>query len=255
MFKQLTPLKPAEHADLRIRPVQDYGFARNVLVAPIIIDEIARVAREYPIVFPAGAALPVALMGVQKEGNAYVASGGQWLANYVPAHIRHYPLAMAQLPVPKDQAGESEPKLAVLVDVQAECVSRTEGELLIGPDGKLSGPAQRRVRLMERMRARTPLTRALVRAIEEAGLLVEAPIRVQQGEGPVQEVKGVRVIHETALNQLEPAAFEKLRAAGALPLVYAALLSWVNFREGPIGRSHSQQPAENPMDNDVIRFS
>lgn len=262
MFKKPTPLKPAEHADLRMRPIQDYGFARDVLVAPFIIDEVADVAREYPIVFPVGSSLPVALMGVQQGGNAYVASNGQWLASYIPAHIRHYPLALMPLPVSQGEAGgqgsaqaaEAQRRLAILVDMGSELIGRTEGELLFDQDGKLTGLAQQSVQLMERLHARTPVTQGLVRAIENAGVLIEQSIRIQRAGAAPQEVKGLRMINETALNKLDPEAFLKLRAAGALPLVYAALLSWANFRQGPIGRSHSLPAPADMMDNDVIRF-
>lgn len=259
MFKKLTPLRPAEHADLRMRPIQDYGFARDVLVAPIIIDEIAEVAREYPIVFPVGAGLPVALMGVQRGGNAYVASNGQWLANYIPAHIRHYPLALMPMPVPQGegspQDADSQRRLAVLVDMGSELISRTEGDLLLGPDGGLAGPARHSVEIMERLHARAPMTQGLVRAIDAAGVLIEQPIRIQRSGAAPQEVKGLRMINEGALNKLDQEAFIKLRNAGALPLVYAALLSWANFRQGPIGRSHSLPAPDQMLDNDVIRFN
>lgn len=257
MFKQLIPLKHKDHAELRMQPAQDYGFLRDTLVAPIIIDEIGQVAREYPIVFPVGSDLPVALMGVQKNGNAYVASSGQWLASYIPAHIRHYPLAFSILPTPEGQApaGESAQQLAVLVDMASALISQTDGELLFGPDGQLSGRALRCAQLMQRMHLRTPLTRVLVGAIADADLLVEVPIRIQHAEGNAQNVKGLRTINETALNRLDPQSFLNLRAAGALPLVYAALLSWANFRQGPIGRSHPQASSNKRMDNEVIRFS
>jgi hypothetical protein len=67
-------------------------------------------------------------------------------------------------------------------------------------------------------------------------------------------VTGVRVIDEAALNKLDDAAFNKLRAAGALPLVYASLLSWANFRQGPIGKSHPLPAAPTPTDDDMIRI-
>ena len=99
MFKTLAPLKFSDHADLRFLPNPGYSFAREELVAPIVIDEIADVAREYPIIFPTGSALPVALMGVQRESNAYVSPNGAWRANYIPAYIRYYPLAITRIPL------------------------------------------------------------------------------------------------------------------------------------------------------------
>lgn len=275
MYQQLTPLKPADHTRLRLRPVSDYRFARGELVAPIVIDEIADVAREFPIVFPVGSRLPVALMGVEKDANAYVGSDGKWLATYIPAYIRHYPLAITRLPVAPaaapakaagaatargkkgkgQEAAAAEPRFAVLLDVAAACVSEHEGEPIFDADGKPGGPAQQKLRLLELMQSRAGNTQALVQAIEQAGLLLERSIRIQRSGEPDRQVTGIRVIDEARLNQLDDAAFNRLRKRGALPLVYASLLSWANFRQGPIGRSHPLPEPSPTFEDDVIRFN
>lgn len=255
MYKKLTPLKPAEHADLRLLPVTDYSFSRGELLAPIVIDEIADVAREYPIVFPVGSALPVALMGVEKDSNAYVGLDGSWRATYIPAHIRHYPLAIVRVPS-QDGESESDPlRFAVLVDEESPFVSRVHGEPIFDGEGKAAGVAQQKMRIMDLMRARAGITQTLVKAIDEAGLLVERAIRIKREGEQDRQVTGIRVINETALNELDDAAFNKLRAAGALPLVYASLLSWANFRQGPIGKSHPLPANPTEMEGDLIRFN
>ena len=259
MYRNLTPLKHADHGTLRLLPVTDYDFARGQLAAPIVIDEIADVAREYPIVFPAGRRLPVALMGVEKDSNAYVGTDGKWLATYIPAHIRNYPLALRWLP-PEPQAarpGEQAPvqdRFAVLVDVESPFVSTSGGEPLFNADGSLAPTAQPRLRILEQMQTRARVTRRLVQAIDGAGLFSERAIRIRRAGEPDHQVSGIRVIDEAALNKLDDAAFNALRRSGALPLVYASLLSWANFRLGPIGKSHPLQMAPLAED-DVIRFS
>lgn len=258
MYKKLTPLKHTDHAALRLLPITDYSFARGELVAPIVIDEIASVAREYPIVFPSGGELPVALMGVEKNSNAYVGMDGKWLATYIPAHIRHYPLAITLIPPQAEEAPSNgqaaAPRFVVLIDIESVTVSSTEGAPIFDQEGQVVELAQQKLRLMEQMQARAGVTAGLVRAIDDAGLFVERPIRIKRGGEPNRQVTGVRVIDEAALNKLDDAAFNKLRAAGALPLVYASLLSWANFRQGPIGRSHPLPAAPTPTDDDMIRI-
>jgi hypothetical protein len=253
MYKKLTLLKHADHADLRLQPLTDYRFARSELVAPIVIDEIADVAREYPIVFPVGSRLPVALMGVEKDANAYVGPEGRWLAHYVPAHIRQYPLALTR--VPEAAAAGASSRYAVMLDVGAACVSRTQGEAMFDSAGQLTGLAQQKARIMELLQTRAGITERLVQAIDDAGLLLERTIRIQRTAEPDRQVTGLRVIDEAALNKLDDAAFNRLRATGALPLVYASLLSWANFRQGPIGQSHPLPPATMPAEDEVIRFN
>jgi len=254
MFKTLAPLRFADHADFRFLANPGYSFAREELVAPIVIDEIGDVAREYPIIFPTGSALPAALLGVQKESNAYVSPNGAWRAEYIPAHIRHYPLALTRMPsAPAEESAEAtgEERFVVLIDVDSPMISRLEGEPVFNDDGTLSPAAEQKKEILNRMQMRSGVTQRLVQAIEAAGLLIERAIRIKI-EGEVdRQVTGLRVIDEAALNKLDDAAFNTLRASGALPLVYAALLSWANFRQGPIGKSHmlpKQEPKADIVD-------
>ncbi len=274
MHNKLVPLKAADHSAVRLQPLSDYRFASGELVAPIVVDEIADVAREYPIVFPVGSALPVALMGLEKGANAYVSPDGQWRAAYIPAHIRHYPMAITRLPEAKEPAAEqaanaakgaekgkkgkaraqaaqaaaepnSETRFAVLLDIESPYVSSTEGEPIFDSKGRIVGLAQQKLRIIELLQNRAGITASLVRAIDKAGLLVERAIRIKRAGEPDRQVAGLRVIDEAALNKLDDRAFGELRKSGALPLVYASLLSWANFRQGPIGKSH---PLPTPGD-------
>jgi hypothetical protein len=217
----------------------DYSFARSEMAAPIVIDELADVAREYPIVVPTGSRLPVALLGVELGANAYVALDGRWHATYIPARIRQYPFALAPSPpAPATAPANTAPGFVVMLDEQSPLLSCTEGQPLFEADGLPAPAAQERIQLLEMFQARQAPTARLVQAIEAAGLLIERTIRIQRPDGTSQQVTGLRVINEPVLNQLSDASFNTLRQAGALPLIYASLLSWANFRQGPIGRSH-----------------
>jgi hypothetical protein len=264
MYKKLSPLRNTNHADLRLLPVTDFSFARGEIVAPIVIDEVPDVAREYPIVFPVGSVLPVALMGVEKGSNAYVSASGQWLANYIPAHVRHYPLAMARIPKSdkssSDQAssdavstpGAAELRYAVLIDVESVAVSKSSGEPIFDAAGQLTPAAKQKIRVMDALQSRIAVTRRIVQSIDAAGLLISRRIRIKKDGQEGLQVAGVRVIDEKALNALDDEAFAKLRATGALTLVYASLLSWANFRQGAIGKSHPlPAPAFSMVDETI----
>lgn len=49
MFNKHATLKFAEHRDLRVFESNDYSFAYAETLAPIVFDEMADIAREYPI--------------------------------------------------------------------------------------------------------------------------------------------------------------------------------------------------------------
>jgi hypothetical protein len=256
MFRKLVPLRNAVHADLRVQRLKRYDFARGEIMAPIVVDELADVAREYPIMFPKGMARPVALMGVEKGNNAYVAADGQWRASYVPAHIRHYPFALAKLP--DAQAGgegreANSVSMAVMIDVESDAVGTAAGQPVFS-DGKLTPAIKSVVDMMQRLAQREGVTALLVSAMDEAGVLVERAIRIKSASGEEKRVTGLRVVDEKALNALDEAAFNKLRKSGALPLVYAALLSWANFRQGPIGKSYPV-PTAPDLGQETIQFN
>lgn len=248
MYRQLVPLHPQRHAGLRLRPLQHYGFAAGTLTAPFVLDEIADVARDYPFVFPTQNGLPMVLLGVEADSNAYVHATGRWMASYLPAYIRHYPFALRPAPhigAPQDNPPEKT-KMTLYVDVAASVLGKEEGEPIFQEDGELSPAMRDRVRHMEQDLQRIPATRAMVAAIEAAGILIERKIIIKNASGEENVVATFRVINEVALNRLDEIAFRTLRRAGALPLVYAQLLSWAHLRNGPIGRSHPL-PSPKPL--------
>lgn len=251
MYQKLTPLKLGEHAELRLKPISDYSFARSQLTVPIVIDELADVAREYLIIFPTGGKLPVALLGIQKDANAYVSESGAWRAAYIPANIRQYPMALTRIPESAavgDVADASEPRFAVLIDVDSPMVSQEEGDPVFEESGALGAVAEQKTQLLNTLQSRAVVTQRLVQAIDDAGLLVERTIRIKAEGEEDRQVTGLRVIDETALNALDGAAFNTLRASGALPLIYASLLSGANFRRGPIGMSQMFPKVEPKSD-------
>src|SRR5690606_27784606 len=99
MFANVIPLNFAEHRDLKVLETNDYSYAYGEVLAPIVLDELADIAREYPIVFPDnGSGLPAALLGLEVGKNAYLTDDGHWQATYIPSHIRRYPFAFTKAP-------------------------------------------------------------------------------------------------------------------------------------------------------------
>ncbi len=230
MSPPLAPLCADQHAGLQLQQASGYGFARDMLLAPIVLDELAEAAREYAIVFPRGATLPCVLLGVQEGCNAYVAADGRWQARYIPAHLRHQPFALGP-PGPGGQPG-------LLADLASPLLGTAPGQALFDGRGQPAPVLQAAIELMQALQARQALTLALVHAIDQAGVLVERTVEIRHADGDIQRVAGLRVVNETALNALDAPAFDRLRRAGALPLVYAQLLSFANLRLGPIGKAH-----------------
>ena len=258
MFSYPTPLKFSEHGRLHVLETNDYSHVRGELLVPIVFDEMADIAREYPIVFPDNESdMPYALMGLEAGQNAYVGADGRWAASYVPLAIRQYPFGLR-----RQNAPEGEPdRFAVMFDPKSPHLSTTHGHPLFEPDGRLSEHMQQRVKLLERLQQRAPATRRSVQALRAAGVLVDRAVAIRV-RGEMHQISGMQVIDEGGLNELDDTAFNALRKEGALPLAYAHLLSWANFRQGPIGGKYPDLSAraggkDAPFlfDDGVLRFS
>lgn len=230
MFETHVPLKFTDHRDLRVFESNDYSFAKAVTLASIAFDEMADVAREYPIIFPNNdSGLPCALLGIEPGKNAYVEDDGRWLATYIPAHIRRYPFMLAS-------TGDRENDLnrfVVVFDPDAKHFKNPSGHHVFEADGKPSRHMESRFALLQEIQKGIPRTRELVDVLYKAGILIERKVTINKAD-KTKEVTGFRVIDERKLNGLPDAAFVDLRRTGALPLIYSHLLSWANFRQGPI---------------------
>lgn len=263
MFERKEALKPAQHGGLRVFETNDYSYARGEVLAPIVIDEMADIAREYPIVFPDNqSGLPCALLGIEDGQNAYVDDHGRWQGIYIPAHIRRYPFMLGKAGQAAAPAAQDKDRYIVLFDPDAPHFQDANGHPVFTLAGELTPHAQRRLALLESIQKAVPATQALVAAIDALGLLVERTIQVNKGGKLTNVVKGLKVVDEKKLNQLPDADFVSLRNKGALPLVYAHLLSWANFRQGPLAgkypdlaaKADSKQPSFL-FESDIISFS
>lgn len=260
MLKSLKPLRHAEHGALLLQAATDYGFARDLLLAPLALPELALVAREYPIIFPSkspsqspseGPSL-AALLGLEAGRNAYIAPKGQWMARYVPAFVRQYPFGLG-----RHKAGaDGQQRFSLMLDTESPLLSLDKGAQLFNADKSPAPVVASALKLLEAFEQSRPATQAVVQAIEDAGLLVERVLRLQPDNASDQpkRVTGIRVIDETKLNALKDKSFNALRKAGALPVVYAHLLSWSNFQNGPIARAYPRagtatalNPAKEPV--------
>jgi hypothetical protein len=235
MFKKVLLLNPAEAEDRHFHSVTSWQFAANELLIPLAYFEMADAAREYPLVFLKDKPVFYALLGFEKGVNAYVADDGHWRARYIPARLRAYPIALAPVK-------ESPGKFALVADADAPQLSNEAkaGSEPLFINGKPSPALQARIDLLQALQKAEPATQKLVQAIRDADLLVDRAIQVKTPGADHPALGGFQVIDEKKLNAVSDAKFNKLRKAGALPLVYAHLLSMANLRQGAIAGKYPE---------------
>lgn len=244
MFKSPIPLSKSQHRALRLTARRGYAFASEQTVVPIVMSEAAVAAREYAIVFPGeGGGVPLVLTGLPPGPCAYVTASGDWLARYVPAHLRRYPFvlgqpsaqaAQARAQAASARAPEAEPdrRYVLQFDEGAAHLSTQEGAPLFDAQGEPTEVLKKVQGALLSLQTEYDRTQALVAQLEEVDLLTPVTLRVQPREGDSVALSGFRVVDARAFAALEAPALARLRDSGALMLVYAHLLSLHNLRDG-----------------------
>lgn len=235
----LIPLSPERHGARRWRRSASYAFAAERSVAPLAAAEMPRAAVAMPLGFldNKGTFLPVAILGFAGGRNLYVAPDGRWLGLYVPAALRGHPFAL----VPNSSG-----QLVLCVDEDSGLLGDAEGEPFFGDDGQASEPVSEVLRFLTRAAAAQRATRPVCAALQEHGLIVPWPIKVQGKAGEI-EVRGMFRIDESALNALSAGSFEEVRRAGALAVAYCQLLSMQHLpRLAELARLHARQTPAGP---------
>ena len=217
MIKNPVPISPDRHAGKCWLPSPSYAFAAGEALVPLVGAELSKAALSMPVAFTEhrDGLIPVAVMGLEPGRNLCVLPDGRWAVRYVPAAVRGYPFALGRTP-----AG-GEPVLCI--DEASGLVGEV-GEPLFDDQRRPSPALARVIEFMGEVERNRVATLAACAALARHGVIVPWNLKVRQGDGE-KAVGGLHRIDEERLNRLPDAAFLELRAAGALAIAYAHLLS------------------------------
>lgn len=231
MFKNLKALSSEQHRGLRLNPQQPFHYASSEVLIPLIAGEVAMAAREYVIVFGKGAnSVPQALVGVEPGRNLYVNDTGHWLGRYVPAHIRRYPFQLVAQP-----ADGAEHRYVIAIDEDAPHFG--SGAPLFNEDGQAADTLKRVQTVLHTMQQDMLRTVQLVAQLDEAGVLEEKTITVNESADKPHRIGGFRFINAKALAELPDETLVKLMRSGALMLAYAHQVSLTNLKDGRLAQN------------------
>lgn len=219
------------HRTLRLQLPVDLAAAAGKLNACFLHGaEFPQACLEYPIVFVRVGAddagqpqvAPMAVLGLTRDENLYLRPDGGWVAQYLPAQLRVYPFALAQ--VDAQQA-------ALCIDRSYKGVSETEGDALFDAEGNPSALVQRMQQQLPELEAEAQRTRRGCERLMELGLLQEMRLDISQGEGgPTLRVDGFMAVAEERLLKLDDATLAELSRNGLLRLIHAHQISMVHLR-------------------------
>lgn len=220
-YERVVALNEQTHANLRVRPATGFAYAARINSVPLLGGEFFDCAREYPIVFANDAAgpMPGALLGLREAENLFVGRDGKWDARYVPAFVRRYPFVPGKGP-----NGE----FLVCIDEASPCFDRKQGEPLFVA-GKPGAQLEHAIKFLTEFHQAATATEMLGPRLQALGLLRQADSLAQLNDGSQFRLSGLNVVDEAKLRELDRDTVHDLFVSGALPLIYAHLISLGNL--------------------------
>jgi hypothetical protein len=223
-YKSLVPFDLTQHRELTVPKVQnDYTFAANTDIVPLLMAELTQAVRFFPIIFikdrATAAVSVVALVGKGDGKNQFVGTNGQWRTGvYIPAWLRRHPCALFSGPT-----GEG----VLALDTQAQVFTdKREPQRLVDKQGKPTEQLQKILEFQKEFLAQSRLTERATQLLLEADVLEDARffIKSDSSDKPLN-IQGFMLVNERKLKALKTEQLEKLHSADALGLAYAQLLS------------------------------
>jgi len=206
-----------KHGTRRWLRFPSFAFANAVSQLPLVASELPRVVPLAPIAFrrDGGGIMPVVVLGLQPGQNLFVAPDGRWIGSYVPSALRGHPFRLLK-------AGQN--RLALCVDEESGLLAEgTQGEAFFAANGELAPALQQVLTFLSAVQRDQEATARACAALLPHRILAPWP-SAPAGASPWQS-EGLFQVDVTALNQLSPAAFDALRQAGALPILYSQIFS------------------------------
>lgn len=220
MYKQLVPLNAERHAGKRVLDRNDFSFSSSVHMVSIMVQEFAKAAPTYPIVFmedPATSGfLPVVLLGLEEGKNLFVDSSGKWITGYIPALVRRYPFALV--------GQQNDELLTVCIDEASSNFHEGEGTALFDSEGKPTEAIEALKRFLGDLYQMQRYTEDFCKFLSQHNLFAPMSLQVAQARYRF-DVTGCYRVNEERLQSISPELFLEMRDKRYLSAMYAHIVS------------------------------
>ena len=246
-YSKPEPLSKEAHGSLGLKQVTNpYRFAAQTHIMPLVVTEFAPAALSYPIIFVGDQRMPVAVMGVNQGENLFATPEGVFDVDaYLPAYMRRYPFVFAN--------DESQNRMIVCIDTAAEMVSDKPETPFFDKDAQPSEYTKGAIKFCEDFETERRRTETFVQMLRDEDMFevkraTFTPRNPDGSTGEPQLIAEYYAVAEEKLAGLSPAKLEQFRNNGALPQIYAhlmSLLGWDRIIARAIVRSQSRPAAAN----------
>lgn len=246
----LTAITREEHTNKRWLRHPSFAFAARDSVLPLVASEVAVAASSVPVAFiqQGDSYQIVAVLGLAANQNLMVVNDS-WIARYIPAAYRVGPFRLAA-----NEAGEM---LLCVEEATGLICDGSEGEPFFNDDGQPTQNIRDMINLLNQL-DQSQKVGAHICALLDKLVLIEPWEIIVEGPNSPQQIDGLYRVNEDALNALPIESLMELRQSGALPVVYAHLISTHNIKtlELLYARSVAEQnQAQVVPESDTFSFS
>ncbi len=226
-YRNPTVLRFEEHKGKALAPRNNFRFAAGTNVVPISVGEFAQASSHYPIAFVEGDLAPVALLGLRQGQNDFLTPDGTWQSDaYVPAYLRRYPFALAQVP--------GRDARVLMIDAASErFIDTVEGKpewRIFSEDGQAMPTVAEMMTFCEAFHHQHLLGVEFVNALKEADLLVSRHTKVTFPDQSKYQLGGFRMVDPGRFRALSGQTLERWHQNGWLDAVALHLASQKNWR-------------------------
>lgn len=221
-YKQIEPLSPTVHKDLKIRPEANFSFATGSNSVPLTLPEFTLAARHFPILLLGEEMVPVAALGIRPEQNVFVDKDGKWdTLIYVPAYIRRHPFILL--------GGPDEDRLTLGVDVSAASTAGDARPLFKKETGKENEVVTQALDFCNQFHGAYLHTRDFSAALKKSGIVTETTLEIEPKPGQRVNLGTFQRVDEEKLKALPDETILEWRKVGFLHAVYFLLQSMNNW--------------------------
>lgn len=220
IYDNVVPLNREAHKEHSVGKISDMGFAAGVNAIPVMDAEFLQAAAEMPILFTkvSDGYLCLAMLGTEKDKNAFVTADGKWDGQYVPAFFRRYPFVFAT-------AGDAETLTLCIDESYSGLNTDGVGERLFDSTGAETSYTQSVLKFAEEFQTSSARTQAFCKRLEELDLLEQSRIDFTLEDGTRGSIDGFFRVNAEKMRALGDADVLALFRAGHLDLIHMHLMS------------------------------
>jgi hypothetical protein len=230
----IVPITKQVFAKTRFKRNRSFHFANEDMVAPLTLHELPQAMLHVPIGFAKlqGTFMPVAIQGLSRGQNLFVAPDGRWIGKYLPMCYRFQPFALAKL---------DEDRQVLCCDDASDLLSPTDGEPFFDAQENRSEAVTGILSTLVQHSNNRKLTQQVCAALAEMSLISEWAVKIKDVDTDLESVlSGLFRVNEDGFNQLTAEKLAEVRRIDAFPLIYCQLLSMQHVSAlGQLSQAHA----------------